>query len=93
MRIKKNITRELLVDPIPNSPYIRIVWEAARRITNKILEVKGLKEEQGWEKCNGWRQNKQSKGVESKQMHMEMVLQTFLRSHALIRETTEMNSF
>ena len=55
--------------------------------------MKGLKEEQGWEKCNGWRQNKQSKGVVSKQMHMEMVLQTFLRSRALIRETTEMNSF
>lgn len=34
-----------------------------------------------------------SKGVVSKQMHMEMVLQTFLRSHTLIRETTEMNSF
>ena len=40
------------------------------------------------------KQGKQeSKGVVSKQMHMEMVLQTFLRSHTLIRETTEMNSF
>ena len=46
--------------------------------------MKGLKEEQEWEKCNGWRQNKQSKGVVSKQMH---------KSHTLIRETTEMNSF
>ena len=34
---------ELIDDPIPNSPIIRIVWQIIlRRINDEILEVKGI---------------------------------------------------